>query len=527
MMSDQGVLSPEGSCKSFDVAADGYARGEAINVIYIKRLSDALRDNNPIRAVIRGTSSNCDGKTAGMTLPSSESHEAMIRQTYFAAGISDYNQTGFIECHGTGTQTGDPIEVAAVANVFGEKGIHIGSVKPNVGHSEGASGISSLIKVVLALEHQTIPPNIKFKNPNPKIPWKEKKLRVPTEPTPWPQDRVERAGVNSFGIGGANVHVIIDSAKSFLPLIESPRVDDSTKAHITFHSANTPDSLRRQVVNFQQCLEENPDSVADLAYTLATRREHLPHRAFSIVGPGLATNTSAFAKAPSSAPEIVMLFTGQGAQWPQMGLELLNSNAVFAESIRIMDDTLRSLGDGPAWSIKDELAKPSSSSNLTSAAYSQPLCTAVQVALVDALADIGVRPYAVVGHSSGEMAAAYAAGRLSLREAIIAAYYRGLVSGQVSEPGCMAAIGMGFEETSEYLEDGVVIACENSPSSVTISGDVAPLNNVLAKIRAAKPDVLARALKVDKAYHSHHMKQVGSEYLRLSQSSSQVSLASS
>jgi acyl transferase domain-containing protein/NADPH:quinone reductase-like Zn-dependent oxidoreductase/2-polyprenyl-3-methyl-5-hydroxy-6-metoxy-1,4-benzoquinol methylase len=517
IMTEQGVLSPEGSCKTFDMSADGYARGEAINVVYIKRLSDALRDGNPIRAIIRATSSNCDGKTVGITQPSSESHEAMIRRAYFTAGINEFSDTGFIECHGTGTQTGDPIEVTAVGNVFGEKGVYIGSVKPNVGHSEGASGISSLIKAVLALENRTIPPNIKFNNPNPKIPWREKKLCVPTEPTPWPQDRVERVGVNSFGIGGANVHVIIDSTRSYLQNFESFREDDhSTQTHLMLYSANTPDSLRRQVINFQQYLNDNPNFSASLAYTLANRREHLPHRAFSIVGPATAANTSSFTKAPTSSPGVIMVFTGQGAQWAQMGLELLENNAIFKDSIRAMDDTLRNLSDAPGWSIEEELAKPTLSSNLASAVYSQPLCTAIQIALVDVLRVIGVQPYAVVGHSSGEMAAAYAGGRLTAREAIIAAYYRGVVSGQVSTLGCMAAIGMSFDETAQYLEDGVVIACENSPSSVTISGDLKPVNNVLSKIQASNPDVLVRVLKVDKAYHSHHMKEVGPTYLCLS-----------
>jgi acyl transferase domain-containing protein/NADPH:quinone reductase-like Zn-dependent oxidoreductase/SAM-dependent methyltransferase len=518
-MFEQGVLSPDGSSKSFDADADGYARGEAINAIYIKRLSDALRDGNPIRAIIRAISSNCDGKTPGITVPSSESHEAMIRQAYLSAGISDLGQTPFVECHGTGTPIGDPIEATAVGNVFGEKGVYIGSLKPNVGHSEGASGLSSLIKAVLAVENHTIPPNIKFKTPNPKIPWKEKKLCVATEPTPWPKDRAERAGVNSFGIGGANVHVIIESARSYLQIVESAQPDHSaTLSQLMLYSANTPNSLRAQVTNLQQYLCDKPDSSTDLAYTLATRREHLIHRAFSVVGSGIATNTSSFIKAPTASPEVVMVFTGQGAQWAQMGLELLENNQIFKQSIREMDDTLRYLSNPPNWNIRDELAKPNHSSNIASAGFSQPLCTAIQIALVNTLQALGIRPQAVVGHSSGEIAAAYATGRLTTREAIVAAYYRGVVSEQVTRPGGMAAIGMSFTETSKYLEDGVVIACENSPSSVTISGDVEPLHKVLAKIQAAHPDILARVLKVDKAYHSHHMKQVGPAYLRMSES---------
>ncbi|KAL6857563.1 hypothetical protein ACO1O0_005003 [Amphichorda felina] len=216
-MTEQGILSPDGSCKTFDATANGYARGEAINLLYVKKLSDALRDGNPIRAVIRGTSINADGKTTGMSVPNPISHEVMIRRAYSVAGLQGkYCETAFVECHGTGTPTGDPIETMAVGNVFGDLGVFIGSVKANVGHSEGASGITSVVKAILALENHTIPPNIKFVTPNPKIPFKEKKLMVPTEPVPWPANRMERISVNSFGIGGANAHVVLESASQFL-----------------------------------------------------------------------------------------------------------------------------------------------------------------------------------------------------------------------------------------------------------------------------------------------------------------------
>lgn len=515
-MCEQGILSPNGSSRSFDAGADGYARGEAINMVYIKKLSDALRDGNPIRAVIRGTCSQADGKTTGLSVPNWESHENMIRQAYKVAGIDDFGKTGFVECHGTGTQMGDPIETKAVANVWGENGgVFIGSVKPNMGHSEGASGITSLIKTVLALEHQTIPPNIKFDNPNPKIPFKQGKLTVPVDPVPWPQERDERASVNSFGIGGANVHVVLDSARSFLGRSPQPSEAPVQPPRLLMFSANTADSLRRQVVNHQRYLEEHPDSAENLAYTLALRRQHLPHRAFSIVGDGIEANTAPFTKTPSSHQELVMIFTGQGAQWPRMGAELLGVDSTFTASIRHMDNVLSELPNPPDWSIVGELEKASESSNLSKAYIAQPLCTALQVALVDTLAHYGVTPYAVAGHSSGEIAAAYAAGKLNADEAIIAAYYRGLVAGEVSSPGAMAAIGMGREDTSVFLVPGVVIACENSPSSVTISGDKSTIEQVVNSIKEVKPEVLARLLKVDKAYHSHHMKQVGPKYQEL------------
>ncbi|OHW98789.1 polyketide synthase [Colletotrichum incanum] len=522
-MSEQGVLSPNGSCRTFDAGADGYARGEAVNVVYVKRLSEAIRDGNPIRAVIRGTSSNADGKTPSLTIPSFESHEAMIRQAYKMAAISDQHiaDTGFVECHGTGTAAGDPIETTAIAKVFGNEGVYIGSCKPNIGHSEGASGITSLIKSILALEHQIIPPNIKFDNPNPKIPFEEKKLKVPIAPTPWPKDRSERVSVNSFGIGGANAHVVIESAASFLGRLESPSIMEVSalpvkKAHLMIYSANTVDSLRRQVVNNQKYIREHPDSLDDVSYTLASRRSQLPHRAFSVMEDGIDLNTSPFGKAPSTSTDIALVFTGQGAQWPQMGAELLKTNRVFAQSMRSMDKILSLLPDGPSWTLVEELLKPTHKSGLHQAYLSQPVCTAVQIALVDALRETtGIKPFGVVGHSSGEMAAAYIAGRLTANEAIVAAYYRGVVSSEVTKSGAMAAIGMGRAETLPYLKPGVVIACENSPSSVTISGDANLIEEVLSKIRESRPDILARQLKVEKAYHSHHMQEVGGRYLSL------------
>jgi acyl transferase domain-containing protein len=200
-MSEQGVLAADGSCKTFSADANGYARGEAINAVFIKSLADALRDGNPVRAVIRSTASVSDGKSpAGVSAPNWVTQEQMMRRAYELAGITDFSKTAFVECHGTGTPIGDPIETKAVARVFGSaNGVYIGSVKPNLGHSEGASGLTSLIKAVLALEHRIIPPNIKFSNPNPTIQW-DAGLKVPTDSMPWPESADERVSVNSFGM---------------------------------------------------------------------------------------------------------------------------------------------------------------------------------------------------------------------------------------------------------------------------------------------------------------------------------------
>ncbi|KAI0172149.1 fatty acid synthase S-acetyltransferase [Hypoxylon sp. FL1284] len=512
-MTEQGIVSKDGSCKTFSADANGYARGEAVTAIYVKPLSDAIRDGNPVRAVIRATSHNVDGKTPGMSQPSTDAQEALMKRAYKVAGITDYSQTAMVECHGTGTPTGDPIEAKAVARVFGESGVYIGSVKPNLGHSEGSSGLVSIMKMVLALENRTIPPNIRFTTPNPKIPFKEAKLTVPVEPTPWPASRLERVSVNSFGVGGANAHVILDSAASFNALTASR--DAPTTPQLLLYSANSAKSLTRMIDNYKAWIEQHPEKVADLAYTLALRREHLPHRTFTIVNNGIVENASPPTKA-SQKHNIVMVFTGQGAQWPLMGKELLQSNETFRSSIRLLDQHLKTtLGDAPSYTIEEELLKPARKSRMNAAELSQPLCTAVQIALVDALRAYGVTPAAVVGHSSGEIAGAYASGALTAGEAIIAAHHRGAVTSKQKRPGSMAAIGLSWEDTEKHLIPNVTIACDNSPKSVTISGDTKDVKAVVAAIKKSQKDVLARLLQVDKAYHSYHMAEIGQDYLSL------------
>ncbi|KAH3950534.1 hypothetical protein HBI56_154300 [Parastagonospora nodorum] len=516
-MTEKGILSPDGSCKSFSSDANGYARGEAFTAVLLKPLDAAIRDGNPIRAVIRAAVSNSDGKTQGITQPNAAAHEKMIRLAYKQAGITDFSKTAYFECHGTGTAVGDPIETGAVANVFGDSGIHITSVKPNVGHTEGASGLVSLIKAVMSLEHRTIPPNIKFNSPNPKIPFKEGKLTVPVEPTPFPADRCERVSVNSFGLGGSNAHVIVDSARSFnLP---QPAVRDSEREDdpqlLLFSAASAP-SLKSTINVYEEWMLKNPDmadKLNDLSYTLANRREHLPHRSFKVVGAN-DPPASQGRKIPGQPVSLVMVFTGQGAQWPRMGRELLlRDDLVFQKSIREMDKHLAALSQPPQWTIEGELQKSAKTSRVQLAELSQPLCTAVQVAMVDLLASIGIEPAAVVGHSSGELAGAYAAGALTAKEAIIGAYHRGQAAKLQNRKGAMAAVGLGWDEVEPFLNrPRVVIACENSPSSVTLSGDAEEVQATLTRIKEAHPDITARLLKVEKAYHSYHMQEIGSDY---------------
>ncbi|KAK2596769.1 hypothetical protein QQS21_006164 [Conoideocrella luteorostrata] len=516
---EQGALSPDGSCKSFSAKANGYARAEAVSAIYIKPLSAAFRDGNPVRAVIRAAASNHNGRNGSITAPNITAQQDLIRRTYELAEITSFSDTPFVECHGTGTPVGDRAEAEAVGSILGGHGVkvYIGSVKPNLGHSEGASGLTSLIKAVLALEHKTVPPNIKFDTPNPDIQFEKYNLTVPTEPVPWPTGRQERVSVNNFGIGGVNAHVIIDSAKSFHVHQELESAGDHPQ--LLVYSAATRASVEMMGIELTKYVARNPDRIEDVAFTLANRREHLPHRAFLVASrekPGTPVVSSEPKTKPGDEPKIIMVFTGQGAQWPQMGRDLIKSSKAFKASIKSMDSYLQKhFPDRSKWSIEGELRKSAKSSRVAVAEFSQPLCIAIQVALVDTLREAGIKPAATVGHSSGEIAGAYAGGALSREEAIIAAYHRGAVAASQTKPGAMAAIGLGRKDVEEFLVPGVCIACENSPRSVTISGDAEEVVQVVESISKANPDALARQLKVNKAYHSYHMAEVSSTYFDL------------
>ncbi|KAL4904450.1 hypothetical protein BDW74DRAFT_179029 [Aspergillus multicolor] len=514
-MAEQGVLSPTGYSYSFDARANGYARGEAINAIYIKRLSTALRDGDNVHAVIRSTCISSDGKTAGMSVPSPQSHEALIRRSHQLASITDLSKTAMIECHATGTAVGDPLEIRAVAQVFGEWGILIGSVKPNIGHSEGASGLSSVIKMALALQNQTIPPNINFSTPNPKIPFDTARLRVPVDCEPWPSDRHELVGVNSFGIGGANAHVLLESARSWNAR-QKPQTNGTNPVkqdtHLFVFSASHPKALTQSITNTAEYIRTHSSQAVNCSYTLGCRRERFAHRAFA-VGSADSWDVSPSQRA-THPPDLVWVFTGQGAQYPGMGRELIANSAIAQETIHRLDQVLDEIDPHRNWTLYEEIMSNEASSNLKKAEFAQPCCIALQIALVDVLRALNVRPSAVVGHSSGEIAAAYAVNALSAAEAIAVAYHRGKVSRKAEEQGQggMMVVGLGREDVTPFLNEHVTIACENSPYNVTLSGNVKALDTIAGATRARHPDVLVRKLRVNCAYHSAQMKEVEGEY---------------
>ncbi|KAI2627176.1 putative polyketide synthase [Xylaria nigripes] len=555
-LQDMELLSPRGQCRTFDATADGYARGEAVNMVLIKKLSHALRDKDPIRAVIRGTGVNSDGRTKGMLTPSPAAQAELIRHTYKVAGIKDVTQTAIVECHGTGTPVGDPLEVQAVTSCFGDKGVIITSVKPNVGHSEGAAGITSLIKNILALEHQLVLPNINFETPNPKIPFKQFNLHVPTEVEAWPKDRAERVSINSFGIGGVNAHVIIESAREFgitqygatenaAPISRAGTnggfrngvpnngtVQDSTSTNgdstngtstnghvdeekpqtLLLFSAYSTASLDAQIDTYREHMKTHDIDITDVAYTLAHKREHKPHRSYAVTNDFSSVQSSITQAAPDSPPRIGWVFTGQGAQWPEMGARLIDSNATFRATINKLDDFLLTLPTPLSWSIESELRKAKANSGVHRAELGHPLCVALQIALVDVLQSWVIKPDFVLGHSSGEVAAAYASGAITAEAAMATATFRGTSNVSTPQKGSMAAVGLGRKEVLPYLEPGVDIACENSQLSVTVSGDTEAVEKVIEKLKVQRPEVFTRMLRVEKAFHSHHMLQSGASY---------------
>ncbi|KAI9832015.1 MAG: hypothetical protein M1819_004559 [Sarea resinae] len=540
-------LSADGKSYMYDHRGSGYGRGEGVASLVIKPLEDALRDGNTIRAVIRESATNCDGRTTGITLPSKDAQEALIKQAYHHAGL-DPLQTDYFEAHGTGTQAGDPLEAGAIGAVFGpgrpaDHPLYVGSVKTNVGHLEGASGLGGIIKATLALEKGFIPPNINFEKPNSRIPLDDWKLKIPQELIPWPSTDVRRASVNSFGYGGSNVHIILDDAENYIssrglrcryPLAKTLQVQPSSPLIVTEEdrrrlaftiTANDDGACKRvaaDVLEYIKSHEAEPNLLSDLAFTLNERRSILPVRMATV-----AASTDELAEIleagklkavrASKLPKLGFVFTGQGAQWAGMGKELFGAYDIFRKSLTQADQCVSELG---SWSLIEELFRNEKITNVNAPSISQPLCTAIQVALVDLLASWGVHPTAVIGHSSGEIAAAYAAGALSLESAVKIVYYRGLLSSKMSElphlSGGMAAVGLSSEEAETYISQvtsgKLVIACINSPKSVTISGDSSAIDELQEKLEGQK--IFNRKLKIGVAYHSHHMHEIAADYLK-------------
>ena len=526
------LLSDSGRSIAFDERGTGFGRGEGCGMVVLKPLDQALRDNDPVRAVIVGSGLNQDGKTPGITMPNGDAQEALMRQVYRQSGL-DPKACGFVEAHGTGTKVGDPIEATALHNVLGQgrtarDPLYIGSVKSNIGHLEAASGIAGIIKAALMLERGFILPNHDFTTPNPKIPWKEWSLKVPINQRPWPRGK-KYISVNNFGFGGTNGHVVLQAAPfRAKPSFERDMSAASRKQRKLYpFTANDKATLAAVMKNAVIYLEQRPEIfqaalMDNIAYTLGQRRSHLQVRAvlsspdsFGLIE---AINGDKFTASKELEPlRIGFVFTGQGAQWWGMGRELLEQYPVFSSAIEHADRCLRILGAG--WSLAEELSRDAGTSRVNEAHISQPACTAVQLALTDLLASWNIVPAAVAGHSSGEIGAAYAAGIITFESAMAIAYHRGrlipvLKAEHPDLKGRMMAVGGSKEEFQPIIDRLVAkevrIACYNSPSSLTISGDEPALAELEAICEAK--GAFNRRLMIDTAYHSHHMNLVAKEY---------------
>ncbi|KAH8424130.1 type I polyketide synthase [Aspergillus melleus] len=534
--------SPSGLCHTFDASADGYIKSEAVSAVIIKRLSDAIRDKDPIRAVIRGTASTSNGRTNGIASPSSEAQAATIRQAYAAAGITNFNDTAYLEAHGTGTPAGDPTEVNGAGSVFASsreagKPLIIGSIKANLGHAEPSAGSNGVIKAILALEKGIIPGTPSLINPSPKIDFVANKVRASRTALQWPDEpgKIRRASVNSFGYGGSNAHAIVEQASpdhkvthvsSYVDEEEMTFEDDdldadsNKKLYTLVVSANDQAALKGNVEALCNHLI-NPRvrvNLDDLAYTLSERRSNFFHRAY-VVAQDTEFEPSDFvlSKKYPKTPRVGFVFTGQGAQWPQMGQALLQYFPETHTLLEEFDQVLQSLPSPPTWSFVKELTEPRTPEHLRQPEFSQPLVTALQLAILSVLEAWNVTPSSVVGHSSGEIAAAYAAGFLSRADAIKAAFYRGRAAVNRKEEAesdvGMLAVGLGADAVAPFIEKyagDLWIACFNSPSSLTISGRKPALEALASDIKAEGH--FARLLLVDLAYHSELMGVIGEEY---------------
>ncbi|KAI9052675.1 hypothetical protein LZ554_004014 [Drepanopeziza brunnea f. sp. 'monogermtubi'] len=541
------MLSPNGRSRMWDVDGDGYARGEGIAAVMMKRLSDAIADGDHIECIIRETSVNQGGRSTGLTVPNPVAQVQLIRQTYYKAGLDLdrlEDRPQYFQAHGTGTKVGDLNEATAIHNTFFGKPedlekqrLFIGSVKTVIGHSEGAAGIAGMLEACLAIKYGIIPPNLHFETLNPALEPFIHGLEVPSKAQQWPSHtgNVRRASVNSFGFGGTNAHVILESAPEQAKL--PPTIAPVPMVALPFaFSAASEKSLGSLLTNYSQFLSDCPETnLNTLAWTLLARRSVLTYKVFftaqsvselrAKLNDELENRKNGKSRTLSSrssarAKRILGVFTGQGAQWPMMGWDLISSSSVARATIKRLEDILGGLpvDHRPKWSLTAELSAPASTSRVAEAAISQPLCTAVQIILVDHLRAAGIKFSAVVGHSSGEIGAAYAAGFISADAAIKVAYYRGFYANLAGAgvPGAMMAVGISRDEGVEFCSrpectGRIVVAASNSSTSVTLSGDADAINE--AKLYFEGQETFARVLKVDTAYHSHHMIPCSDQYL--------------
>ncbi len=515
-LSKSGLIARDGRCKTFDEAADGFIRAEGGGIVVLKRLSDALAGNDQILALIRGSAVNQDGRSNGLTAPNGPSQEAVIRAA-LANGAIDAGEIGYIEAHGTGTALGDPIEVRALGEVYGQgrekTGYpYLGSVKTNIGHAEAASGVAGLIKVVLALQNESIPPHLHFRQPNPHIPWDKFPFKIPTRLTPWTRSQEKRlAAVSSFGFSGTNAHVIIEEA----PTREAPAQPAERPLNILCLSARSETALRNSAARHAAFLRTHHTApLPDICYTANAGRSHFPYR-LAVRGEspdaiirgledhcagGIGFSTmSAIAKDPP--PRVAFLFTGQGSQYAGMGRELYETQPVFREALERCSKLLAPVLSVPLLSVI--YPEGGTDNLLDQTAYTQPTLFALEYALTELWASWGIRPSIVMGHSVGEYVAACVAGVFSLEDGLRLIAERGRLIQSLPAGGAMAAVfaDMGTVRKAIDVHGGLVSAAAiNGPTNTVLSGPKGALTAVVDGLETE--GIACQYLTVSHAFHS-------------------------
>lgn len=531
-LSRSGMLSLSGRCRAFDAGADGFVRAEGAGVVVLKRLAEARADGDPVYAVIRGSGISTDGRDGGhMMAPGRHGQAQAMRDAYAQAGV-DPASVHYVEAHGTGTMIGDPVEIAALADVMGPgrdpaRPLRVASVKGNLGHAESASGVAGLIKACLAIRHRKLPAQLHFETPNPMIPWDEVPVRVQAETTDWPVEGPALAGVNSFGISGTNAHVVLESPPAEAARGEAFRrtvpaaggaVRPVRRPWLLPLSAHDPNALHDLAEAIRARLDDvEGEALEDLLFTAARRRAHRGRR-MSVVGrsvEALRAALDAYLAGESSPdlltgvapadrqPGLVMVFPGQGSQWPEMGRSLLEAEPVFAAAIDRLDGAYAEHVD---WSLRRVLEGRADFDWTTRLDVLQPVLVAFEIALAGLWESWGVRPTRVVGQSMGEIAAAHVAGALSIDDVATLACHRGRIVARATGAGGMAVVALPRAEVEARLaagRAGVEVAGVNSPTTTIVSGDRAAVRELVDALEAE--GVFARALEVDFASHCFHM----------------------
>ncbi|MCY3771441.1 MAG: SDR family NAD(P)-dependent oxidoreductase [Gemmatimonadetes bacterium] len=533
------MLSPDGRCRAFARGADGYGRSDGAGLVVLKPLATAMEDGDAIYAVIHGSAINQDGRSRGLTVPGQNAQETVIEAAARAGGVSAA-QLAFVETHGTGTPTGDPIEALAIGRATGSTGCLIGSVKTNIGHTEAAAGVAGVIKTALSLKHGILPPSLHFDRPNPDIPFEELGLRVVTEPENL--SGPSYAGVNSFGFGGANAHVVLGSP----PVMERPEESLKTQPARELQTTETDDSRRQPVLKAPRLLVLSAHSTAalkekasdtafllrnhpdtppgDLAATLALHRSHLDHRltlVFEESGEAVR-NLEEFCgggipdrfetgRTGAHATSAVFVFTGMGPQWYGMGEALYDAASPFRDAMDEFDHLFAAISGR---SLLEMMRTGTNGERMADVAVAQPANMALQWALAALWRSLGVEPRFVVGHSVGEIAGACVTGAISLEEGVRIIYQRSRLQKEIQGRGEMLAVGVSPEEANELIEpygDSVSIAAVNSPVSVTISGEVADIDRLQAAIEDRR--LFCQKLHTEIAYHSGQMDGIHDDFL--------------